>query len=265
MSKHYLCSYFTEEEISTLNDFYTGLTLNDLEKDCFLNLAIFFKYYLVIKRKMNLEFNSVVFNHLISYYDSIKDFDLFNGVSENIFANSFFTPENIKRIQSEIIEAQKKQRKFKANHDLSHFTEVSIPEETFHAMRTGKFKFEKKEPEYSKQELEKYTSDNITNINYNLKEVHYNLLPIEMHEAMFCISRRLKSSLLPEDETFILNKIRNSLVHNLKINTSDILMYTQLKNPDKEVLKALKKLLVNNTNVAYGPGDTGKGNPGKIR
>ena len=246
VSKHYLCSYFTEEEINALNDFYTVLTLSDLEKDCFLNLAIFFKYYLVVKKKMNLEFNSVVFNHLIIYYDSIKDFDLFNGVSENIFANSFFTTENIERIQSEIKEAQKKQRKFKVSPDIIHITEARILEKV-HKNMESKFKSDKKGLEDFREELENNPSD----------------YPIELGDFIDCISRRLKTSLIPEDETFILNKIRNSLIHNREINTSAILMYTQLINPDKEVLEALKKLL--NNNIGYGPDDSGNENLGKTR
>ena len=209
---------------------------------------------------MNLEFNSVVFNHLISYYDSIKGFDLFNGVSENIFANSFFTTENIERIQSEIKEAQK--IKFKVSRGIHYVTEVRIPEKV-HKNMESKFKSDKKETEDSKEELENNPSGSPIVLKYNSKEIPYSLLPIEMHEAIFCISRRLKTSLIPEDETFILNKIRNSLIHNREINTSAILMYTQLINPDKEVLKALKKLL--NNNIGYGPDDSGNENLGKTR
>ena len=39
---------------------------------------------------------------LVYYFDNIKDFDLFNGASNNLFLNNFFTKENVERLQKEI-------------------------------------------------------------------------------------------------------------------------------------------------------------------
>lgn len=105
VSKYYLISNFKQEEIDILNEYLKQLQDNGLDYiqvEQFLNLAIFFKQFVVEKLKMELTFEVIVLNNLSKYFDNIKDFDLFNGASNNLFLNNFFTKENVERLQKEI-------------------------------------------------------------------------------------------------------------------------------------------------------------------
>lgn len=105
VSKFYLLSNFKTEEIDILNEYLKNLSIKGMDLiqiEQFLNLAIFFKQFVIEKMRMELYFAEVVLNNLLKYFDSIKDFDLFKGTSDNLFLNNFFTKENIERLQKEI-------------------------------------------------------------------------------------------------------------------------------------------------------------------
>ncbi len=105
VSKYYLLLNFNFEEIDLLNDHIKKMQANNydyIQLEQFINLAIFFKHFVVENLKMQLEFEDIVLNNLLQYFDNIKDFDLFNGASNNLFLNSFFTKENVEKLKNEI-------------------------------------------------------------------------------------------------------------------------------------------------------------------
>ncbi len=118
LKKYYLLKYFNDEEIERLMKFIgiddnreSQIGYNYIDNRRFINLAIFFKTYIVEKLHMNLPFEMVVLDNLKRYYDGIAELDLFNGVSDSLFLNEFFTKENIERLQQEINELKTMQQK----------------------------------------------------------------------------------------------------------------------------------------------------------
>ena len=120
VSKYYLLSNFDKNEIEQLNNYLEKLQKSNfdyIQVEQYLNLTIFFKQFVVEKLKMHLSFEKTVLYNLTRYFNNIKDFDLFNGVSNNLFLSSFFTRENVERLQKEI--ESKKIFNIEKNTDLS--------------------------------------------------------------------------------------------------------------------------------------------------
>lgn len=116
VSKYYLLKYFDTNELDIFNKYCETLYqkgLDYLQCEQFVNLAIFFKHYIVNNLKEDLFFEIVVFDNLMKYFNSIKDFDLFNGETNDLFANEFFTEKNIKRLKKEVELTTKLERKSK--------------------------------------------------------------------------------------------------------------------------------------------------------
>ena len=105
VTRHNLITYFSESEINKLENVLfkeNKYHLDYLEQREILHLAIFFKHYIVTRLNNNIPFEDAVYDKLYKYYESIREFNLFDGVSDNIFLNSFFTKENVDRLNEEI-------------------------------------------------------------------------------------------------------------------------------------------------------------------
>lgn len=183
VTRHNFITYFSESEINKLekdlineNKYHLGY----LEQREMLHLAIFFKHYMVTRLNENIPFEDVVCDNLYKYFESIKGFDLFDGVSDNIFLNSFFTKENIDRLNEEI-----KNNSSNNNHGLDEVKEKKFEnteeEDLFVKNRFGYLR------SLSQQEKDKITKElieevekltNITNNEndkYSYKDVYNEL------------------------------------------------------------------------------------------
>jgi len=114
--KYYLMKYFDAKELDIFNKYCETLYergLNYIQCEQFVNIAIFFKHYIVNNLNEDLFFETIVFDNLMKYFDSIKDFDLFNGETNNLFANEFFSEKNVARLKKEVEITKKLDTKYK--------------------------------------------------------------------------------------------------------------------------------------------------------